>query len=146
MHKTILIAALFALLSSHQAFAKTYEVKMVNRNDFGPMAYEPSFLLIQPGDTVKFLKTSPGHNAASIPSIWPQGAKTYRGNLNEEIEMTFDQPGFYGIECSPHMAMGMVMLIQVGDADINTFTFPDNLAQRALKRLEAIKASVINPK
>ena len=84
---------------------------MVNRNQLGAMSYEPSYLNIQPGDTVKFLRTAPGHNAAAIANMWPEGATTFRGNINEEIVMFFDQEGIYGIEFTPHMAMGMVMVI-----------------------------------
>src|SRR3546814_3672308 len=46
------------------ALAETYEVKMLNRNMTGPMVYEPDHLSIAPGDTVKFLATDKGHNAA----------------------------------------------------------------------------------
>lgn len=53
--------------------------------------------------------------------------------------MTFDKEGIYGIECTPHMAMGMVMVIQVGDKDLNTISAPQSLPNRAQKRIADIK-------
>lgn len=138
MLKSMFTLTLCALMASSLS-AKQYEVKMVNRNSLGAMSYEPSYLNIRPGDTVKFLRTAPGHNAAAIKTMWPEGATAYRGNINEEIEMTFEQEGTYGIECTPHMAMGMVMVIQVGEKDLEAVSVPDNLPQRAQKRIADIK-------
>jgi pseudoazurin len=36
--------------------------------------------------------------------------------VNEQITVTFDQEGVYGIKCTPHYGMGMVALIVVGNA------------------------------
>ncbi|MDF7679692.1 pseudoazurin [Enterobacteriaceae bacterium ESL0689] len=109
------------LAISTSAFAQTYEVLMKNRGAAGPMVYEPDYLAIQPGDSVKFIRTHKSHNAASIAELSPAGYKGFVGKIDEEIEVKYDQPGFYGIKCSPHYAMGMVMMIKVGDA-----TLPDS--------------------
>lgn len=50
----LLILCLCAFTST--AFAQTYEVLMKNRGTGGPMVYEPDFLAIQPGDSVKFVR------------------------------------------------------------------------------------------
>ena len=55
-------------------------------------------------------------NAATIDDMIPEGATPFKGKIDEELEITFDKPGFYGIKCIPHYAMGMIMLIKVGDA------------------------------
>ncbi|TDR14781.1 pseudoazurin [Marinomonas communis] len=143
MFKSLLTILGTSLIAS-TLYAAQYEVKMVNRNQLGAMSYEPSYLNIQPGDTVKFLRTAPGHNAATIANMWPEGATTFRGNINEEIVMSFDQEGIYGIECTPHMAMGMVMVIQVGDKNLSTVSAPENLPQRAQKRIADIKEFYAN--
>lgn len=65
------------------ALAETYEVKMLNRNMTGPMVYEPDHLSIAPGDTVKFLATDKGHNAAVIEGMLLDGAAVLKGNINE---------------------------------------------------------------
>lgn len=119
--------------------AETHQVKMLNRGAAGAMVYEPDFLKIRPGDTVKFRATTSGHDAASIPEMTPAGATTFKGRINEEIEVTFTEKGFYGIKCLPHYAMGMIMLIQVGDeADPRTLDIPASVPARARKRFEQI--------
>lgn len=97
------------------ASAEMLEVHMLNRGDAGTMVFEPDFLHIAPGDTVKFVPVDPAHNAESIPEMMPEGAEAFKGKINQEIEVTFDVEGVYGIKCLPHYAMGMVMTIAVGD-------------------------------
>ena len=46
-------------------------------------------------------------------------------------------PGLYGIQCTPHLAMGMVMLIQVGEPSTEPPVLPATLPKRALDRLTA---------
>lgn len=137
MKATLLAASLLVLLPG-LALSETYEVKMLNRGESGSMVYEPDFLALQPGDTVRFIATHPSHNAASIPEIWPDAAPQVKGRINEEIEVNFDAPGLYGIKCSPHYTMGMVMLIQVGDDDLATLAVPGTLPDMARDRLTTI--------
>jgi pseudoazurin len=130
-----ILAFLFTCLLPTFAVAELHEVQMLNRNENGSMVYEPTFLKIAPGDTVKFLATKPGHNAASIETMLPDGAEPFKGKINEEIEVTFDVPGTYGIKCTPHYAMGMVMVIQVGEASAKVDEVPDDLPKRAKDRM-----------
>lgn len=58
----------------------------------------------------------------------PAGYPGFIGKIDEEIEVKYDNAGFYGIKCSPHYAQGMIMLIKVGDA-----VLPDSY--RAFKAL-----------
>ncbi|TFL17268.1 pseudoazurin [Jannaschia formosa] len=109
-------AAALALMMSSAAFAETYEVKMLNVGSDGErMVFEPSFLKVEPGDTVTFLPTDKSHNAESILGMMPEGAEAFKGRINQEISVTFDEAGVYGIKCLPHFALGMIALIQVGD-------------------------------
>ena len=111
------LSAAFALsvLAAAPAQAKQWEVKMLNKGTSGGMmVYEPGFLAIQPGDTVKFVATTRGHNAESIAGMIPNGATPFKGRINEEIVVKFTRPGLYGYKCLPHLGMGMVGLIQVG--------------------------------
>src|SRR3546814_3227784 len=98
------------------ALAETYEVKMLNRNMTGPMVYEPDHLSIAPGDTVKFLATDKGHNAAVIEGMLLDGAAALKGNINEEVAVKQTAEGLYGVKCSPRFAMGMAMPTEVGPA------------------------------
>jgi len=126
MQPTFLTATVLTLLPG-LALSDTYEVRMLNRGESGSMVYEPDFLALQPGDIVRFIATHPSHNASSIPEIWPEDAPQVKGQINEEIEVTFETPGFYGIKCSPHYTMGMVMLVQVGDGDPGKLVVPTSL-------------------
>lgn len=128
------------LLAAAPAAAETFEVRMLNRGAAGPMVYEPDFLRIAPGDTVRFIAATAGHNAASIEGLAPEGAEPFKGRINEEIEISPTMPGLHGVKCSPHYAMGMVMLIAVGDADPAALTVPDDVPDRARKRFEEIVA------
>jgi pseudoazurin len=107
-----LAAALLAI--ALPAGAAEFEVKMLNKGAEGAMVFEPSLLKITPGDSVKFLATDKMHNAESIVGMIPEGAKTFAGKINEEITVTFEQSGIYGIKCLPHYGMGMVAMIVVG--------------------------------
>ncbi|MFC3126047.1 pseudoazurin [Pseudoroseomonas globiformis] len=130
------------LLLAGTAQAEVYEVKMLNRNASGGMVYEPDFLRLQPGDSVKFLATHVTHNAASMPEILPAGALPFKGRIDQEIEVRFTEPGLYGIKCIPHYAMGMVMLVQVGDGEVAADAIPDGLPPRVRQRIAEIAARV----
>ncbi len=129
---------LLTTLFCSAALAEVHEVKMLNRGATGAMVYEPDYLAIAPGDTVKFIASHPSHNAASLAGFLPEGAEPFKGRINQEIEVTFDTPGFYGIQCIPHLAMGMVMLIQVGDHPLSEVQIPAALPTRARQRFEQI--------
>ncbi len=131
-----LLLSLFAF----PAMAETFEVKMLNRNDTGPMPFEPEYLVIKPGDTVKFLATDPGHNAATIAGMIPEGGKKFVGKINQEIEVTLTEEGIWGIKCSPHFTMGMAMLIQVGGKPATEADLPADLPPAARKRMTEILA------
>ncbi|AMB79670.1 pseudoazurin [Pseudomonas fragi] len=130
---------LSAALLCSSALAQTHEVKMLTRSATAGMVFEPDYLHIAPGDTVKFVATQTGHNAATLPGLLPgllpEGTQPFAGKINQQIEQTFTVPGLYGIQCVPHLAMGMVMLIQVGEAGPQPAVLPATLPARALERL-----------
>ncbi len=102
--------------------AETYTVKMLNQGATGVMVFEPAFLQINVGDTVTFESTDPAHNSASIPGMIPSGAAPWNGQLSRDISVTFEIPGVYGYQCTPHAMMAMVGVIQVGDDNSNIET------------------------
>ena len=104
-------------LAAAPAAAKDHQVKMLNKGADGSlMVFEPAFIKIAPGDTVRFVAASRGHNAESVPGMAPAGGTTFKGKINEEIVVRFAKPGLYGYKCLPHVGMGMVGLVQVGAA------------------------------
>lgn len=69
-----------------------------------------------------------------------RGAEPFKGKINQEIEVTLTVPGVYGIKCSPHYDMGMVMLIQVGKDSIDESAILVDLPAGAAKRFSDIIA------
>lgn len=107
----------FAVMLASAPFmaqAAEHQVKMLNNGKDGTMVFEPSFLKIEKGDTVKFIKGDPSHNSASV--IVPAGAKQWKGKMDEEITVQPNQEGVYVYVCDPHKMMGMAGVIQVGKA------------------------------
>lgn len=113
---TLIAAALAAVLVfTAPVAAANFEVLMLNKGQDGKtMGFSPSFLQVEPGDTVTFIPADTGHNAESILDMIPEAAETWTGKLNEEFTITLTEPGLYAYKCQPHFAMGMVGLIQVG--------------------------------
>ena len=103
-------------------YSETYTVKMLNQSTTGVMVFEPAVLKINVGDTVTFESTDAAHNSASIPGMIPSGASPWNGQLSRDISVTFEIPGVYGYQCTPHAMMAMVGVIQVGDDSSNIET------------------------
>jgi pseudoazurin len=114
------VSALFAM-SCGMASAAEIEVRMLNQGADSTMVFEPAFVKIAPGDKIRFIPTDRGHNVESIDGMVPAGAASFGNTNNEELTVTFDVPGVYGVKCKLHYGMGMVALITVGD--------PKNVAQ-----------------
>jgi pseudoazurin len=131
------LALAIGLAAGTGAIAETHEVRMLNRGEAGPMVFEPSHLEIAPGDTVSFVATDRGHNAETIGGMIPEAADPFSGEINEEIEVTLDEEGFYAIRCTPHYAMGMVMTIAVGEnAEAPDDFLEGRIPPRAMQRFE----------
>lgn len=134
-------------ISSANAEGQTHEVQMLNRSSEGrPMQFEPAFLRIAPGDTVTFVPTDKGHNSESILNLIPEGADTWKGKINEEISITFEQEGLFAYKCQPHLGLGMVGLIQVGQntSELNTEEV-EKLPPRARERMAELIAEASAP-
>jgi pseudoazurin len=143
LRKTLTAVAL--VLCAGAASAETITVQMLNRGEDGAMVFEPSFVQAQPGDVITFVPTDKGHNAATLEDLVPEGAEPFEGAMNEEISITVEAEGLYGVECTPHKAMGMVALIQVG-APTNleaAQAVAEGLRSKAKERFEADLAQVV---
>jgi pseudoazurin len=107
-------AALAALAIAGGAQAADHQVQMLNKGDKGAMVFQPDFIQAAPGDTVTFIPTDKSHDAASIKGMLPEGAEPFAGKMSEQITVTVNAEGVYGVKCVPHYGMGMVALIVVG--------------------------------
>ncbi|MEM7599224.1 MAG: pseudoazurin [Pseudomonadota bacterium] len=143
--RTLLLAGTAALIARPaKAEATTHEIQMLNKDPDDSkqrMVFKPAFLLVQPGDTVKFVATDKGHNSELIDDMAPEGAEGWKGRINDEVEVTMETPGFYGYKCTPHFGTGMVGLIVVeGDGMMDNLEAAQDVRQRgqAKKRFEAL--------
>jgi pseudoazurin len=106
-------AAVLAITAGN-AVAAEIEVKMLNKGAEGVMVFEPALVKIAPGDTIRFVATDKGHNAESIKGMLPADATPFVGKNGEDVAVTFDKAGIYGVKCLPHYGMGMVAMVVVG--------------------------------
>jgi len=127
-----------ATLLGSASFADVIEINMLNvGSDGARMVFEPDFVQIAPGDTIRFLATDRGHNAETLDGMIPAGAEGFAGRINEEIEITLTEDGVYAIICKPHFAMGMVMVVAVGEAEVPEGFLEGRIPRQAMTRFEA---------
>tara|TARA_R110002072_G_scaffold55960_1_gene145188 strand:- start:188 stop:619 length:432 start_codon:yes stop_codon:yes gene_type:complete len=137
MFRTLVASAAVIIALGGAAAAETFEVHMLNKGDGGTMIFEPASLRVAVGDTVKFIPVDKGHNAETVKGMIPEGATAFAGKINEEIDVTLTEPGFYGVKCKPHWGMGMVMVIAVGDQAVDADSFLDaKMPKKAKARFE----------
>ena len=140
---TLLAAPAFVLARAGAGVAAEHEVHMLNKGESGTMVFEPAFVKAAPGDTIHFIPTDKSHNVEAIKEILPDGVELFKGKINEEYTLTVTEAGLYGVKCTPHFAMGMVALIQVGDAPANLDTAKTaKLPKKARERMDAEIAQV----
>ena len=82
------------------------------------MVYSEDISRIAVGDTITWVPTSKGHNVHFIagPDGWDLPKKSKN---NEEVVITFDVPGVYLYQCTPHATMGMIAFVVVGEDTSN---------------------------
>lgn len=144
INKLVIAAAALLAFTSVPVVAADFTVQMLNKGTDGLMVFEPPLTKIAVGDTVTFIPTDKGHDVVSIPGMLPDGATAINGKINETVKVTFTTPGFYGVKCVPHFAMGMVGAVLVGDAPpANLAAAKDvKMSKKGLERFEAIFAQV----
>lgn len=142
--RTFVLATVLVLgVTGQAAFAAEHEVKMLNRGEEGPMVFEPAFVRAEPGDVIHFVPTDKSHNVESIKGMLPEGAEDFKSRINDPFELTVTETGLYGIKCTPHLAMGMIMVVQVGDNASNLEALQEGkLPKRARERMDAALAQV----
>lgn len=117
MFSKISLISFFFLFIALAAEAKVFEVKMLNKGSDGQtMVFEPAYVKIQKGDSVKFIPTDKSHSVESFKEGTPAGAPAWKGGINKEITVKFDQEGVHVFKCVPHFVMGMIGAVQVGNA------------------------------
>ena len=116
--KNLIIAGIVALFATN-AYAEDLTIEMLNKRDDGAkMVYSQDIARIDVGDTITWVPTSKGHNVEFVagPDGWEAPKKSKNG---KEVSITFDTPGVYLYQCTPHKSMGMIALVVVGDDMVN---------------------------
>ena len=114
--KTALVLATGLAFLSFPALGAEIEVKMLNKGSDGQaMVFEPAAIKAAPGDTIKFVPTDKGHDAAAMKGMIPEGVEEFKGKIGQELAVTVEKEGIYVVKCTPHLGMGMVAVVVVGD-------------------------------
>lgn len=144
--KTTLLAAVLLSSASLSAFAAEHIINMKNKGaDGAAMVFEPGFVRAAVGDTIKFVPVDKGHFVQNFPGMWPEGVAEVKGKMNEELVVTMDKDGLYAFKCAPHFPMGMVALVQVGNAPVTDAIKAIKIGGPAGKRMEAELALAAAP-
>ena len=109
-------AVIFAtIFGATSLMAEDISVEMLNKRDDGAkMVYSEDISTIEVGDSITWLPTQKGHNVEFIagPDGWKAPKKS---KLSKEYTYTFDEPGVYLYQCTPHKSMGMIAIVVVGE-------------------------------
>tara|TARA_B100000212_G_scaffold112528_1_gene83908 strand:- start:330 stop:764 length:435 start_codon:yes stop_codon:yes gene_type:complete len=109
-----LVVTVFSVVFvSSMAYSADMSIDMLNKLGKEKMVYSVDVAEIDVGDTITWLPASKGHNVHFIagPDGWELPKKSKN---NKEVAITFDTPGIYLYQCTPHASMGMIALVIVG--------------------------------
>ena len=115
MNTLRLITIFFIMLIGSIAYADDMTIDMLNKRDDGAkMVYSVEVARIDVGDTIVWNPSDKGHNIEF--KVGPDGwKKPKKSPMNREVTITFDTPGVYFYQCTPHKSIGMIGLVVVGD-------------------------------
>jgi len=113
MPKTVII---FLLLFSTSIFAENITIEMLNVRaaDKQSMVYSTDVARVQVGDTINWTPKDKGHNVEFV--LVPSSVELpKKSRINKEFSYTFETPGIYFYQCTPHKSMGMIAIVVVGN-------------------------------
>ena len=106
----------FGLFITNLSFAEDTTVEMLNKLDKRTMVFSQEIVRINPGDTVYWKSTDPGHNVQFISKNGvPDGVEKFKSKVSKDTEFTFTIPGIYAYWCVPHKTLGMIGFVIVGE-------------------------------
>ena len=108
--------------------------------------WEPMVTYAKSGDTIKFMGML-GHDTETLDGMVPTDAPKWKAKLGEEgFGVTLTKEGAYIYKCNPHMSMGMVAAVIVGEGvpanlpdiekKLDSVPFGKNMVVRAIKKLK----------
>ena len=104
---TALIIVLFLNYLSDQVGIGYFSLQAANSNGY-TVQYFPFWTCIKIPLVFSFWP--------SAPNLIPAGASSWESTQGQDFSITFDTEGVYVYQCTPHLVMAMVGLIQVGEA------------------------------
>ena len=115
IQKIVSVSVLLFLFVSTSIRAEEHLVKLLTTASNGEtMVFEPGFLQVSVGDTIVFEPADASHNAESFFAPTSDANFYTEFGVTESIVMT--QEGIYLYKCTPHFMLGMIGVIQVGEA------------------------------
>ena len=106
----------FGLFITNASFAEDTTVEMLNKLDKRTMVFSQEIVRINPGDTVFWKATDPGHNVQFISKNGvPDGVEKFKSKVGKDTEFTFTISGIYAYWCVPHKTLGMIGFVIVGE-------------------------------
>ena len=113
----LLLALSFALPTGVLAADATVEMWNKDPDDRKRrMVFSEEIVVVEPGESVTWLATDKGHNVQMIDG--PNGYDLpKKSKLSKEYAYTFEVPGVYLYQCTPHKSMGMIAVVVVGEGD-----------------------------
>jgi pseudoazurin len=135
---TLVVSVFAVVFVSSMAYSADMSIDMLNKLGKEKMVYSVDVAEIDAGDTITWLPASKGHNVHFIagPDGWDLPKKSKN---NKEVAITFDTPGIYLYQCTPHASMGMIGLVIVGGDTSNKDTIAKVKAMgKSKKKLKAL--------
>ena len=122
----LLVFLFFLILLSWQVLvAETVKIEFTADD-----SYSIEVANIGVGDTIEWLPKNEGHNVEFLAGPNMEGLPE-KSDLNVHYAITFDLPGVYLYQCTPHGNMGMLGLIVVD----NNFDNLGNIEEVVLSRV-----------
>ena len=137
--KVLIVLFSLILLSSDVVAADILKIEFTADD-----SYSIEVAKIEVGDTIEWLPTNKGHNVEFLagPNMDSLAEKS---DLDVGYSVTFDLPGVYLYQCTPHGNMGMLGLIVVGNNFNNLDKIEEvelsHVAKSVLQRLIRIAKS-----
>jgi plastocyanin len=132
------------------------EIAMQGRGDGSRVWFDPVGVLIEPGQTVRWVNRNPGNSHTTTaynpenfgkPLRMPKAAKSWNSDFllpDESFSVTFGVAGVYDFYCIPHEHAGMVGRIIVGSPEgsewVDTAQADGDLPEVALKAFPPVDA------
>ena len=95
--------------------AENTKIEMLNKLNNEYMVYSKKIVNVNIGDTVFWKATDSSHNVEFIKGAVPEGVKSFKCKLNEDVQYKFEIPGIYAYWCTPHKSLGMIGFVIVGN-------------------------------